>query len=262
MMTSAEIAKQYVSLGAAKTRLPLGKALALGVLSGLFIGLAGIASSVAAAGIADPGLARLASALVFPAALSMVVVTGSELFTGNCLIVIPVLEGAASPLGMARNLAAVYLGNLLGGFLAAAGAVWGHVFDLFGGGLGAYAVATAAAKCALPLGDAFLRGFFCNILVCLAVWMTFAAPEAPGKIAALFFPIAVFVLCGFEHSVANMYYIPAGLWALGNPAWAPEAPAALTWGGFLLGNLLPVTLGNMAGGMGLGALDRWLYLKK
>ena len=265
MITPAEIAKNYLSIGEAKANLSSGKALVLGILAGLFIGLAGIASSVATAGGPTPGLGRLLGALIFPAALSMVVVTGCELFTGNCLMIIPALEGTITPLGMARNLAVVYLGNLLGGLIAAAAAVWAHLFDLFDGALGAYAITTAAAKCALPFGDAFLRGVFCNLLVCLALWMTFAAKEAPGKIATLFFPIVVFVLCGFEHSVANMYYIPAGLLALGEPSWAAGASgdlSALTWGAFLVRNLLPVTLGNMAGGMGLGAIYRWVYLKK
>ncbi len=195
----------------------------------------------------------------------MVLLAGSELFTGNCLILIPVLEGRLSPAALAKNLLVVYLGNFLGGLLAAAGAVYSHTFSLFGNGLAAGAVSTAAAKCSLSFGDAFLRGVFCNLLVCLAVWMAMAAKDAAGKVAALFFPIFLFVLCGFEHCIANMYYIPAGLLALGEPAYAAaigEAPAALTWGNFLLVNLLPVTLGNLLGGMALAAGYWGAYLKK
>ena len=142
--------------------------------------------------------------------------------------------------------------------------MYSHPFSLFGNGLAAGAVSTAAAKCSLSFGDAFLRGIFCNLLVCLAVWMAMAAKDAAGKVAALFFPIFLFVLCGFEHCIANMYYIPAGLLALGEPVYAAtigEAPAALTWGNFLLVNLLPVTLGNLLGGMALAAGYWGAYLK-
>lgn len=263
MNTPAEVAQNYISIGKTKVQLPLGKALIMGILAGLFIGLAGIASSAASAGASTPGMGRLLGALVFPAALSMVILAGSELFTGNCLLIIPVMEGAVSPLGMARNLAVVYLGNLLGGLLAAFAGVYSHVFDLLDGSLGASAIATAAAKCSLSFGDAFLRGVFCNILVCTALWMTLAAKGAAEKIICLFFPIVTFVLCGFEHSVANMYYIPAGLMAMGEPAWTAVSGdlSSLTWSAFFLKNLIPVTLGNMVGGIGLGLVFWYLHLK-
>ncbi len=265
MNTPGEIAKNYLAVGEGKTRLPLGRMFLLAVLAGLYIGLAGLGASVASAGAGSAGAGRLLSACIFPAGLTMVLLAGSELFTGNCLILIRVLEGRVPPAAMAKNLLVVYLGNFLGGLLAAAGAVYSHTFSLFGNGLAAGAVSTAAAKCSLSFGDAFLRGVFCNLLVCLAVWMAMAAKDAAGKVAALFFPIFLFVLCGFEHCIANMYYIPAGLLALGEPAYAAaigEAPAALTWGNFLLVNLLPVTLGNLLGGMALAAGYWGAYLKK
>ena len=264
MNTPGEIAKNYLAVGEGKARLPLGKMFLLAVLAGLYIGLAGLGASVASAGAGSAGAGRLLSACIFPAGLTMVLLAGSELFTGNCLILIPVLEGRLSPAALVRNLLVVYLGNFLGGLLAAAGAVYSHTFSLFGNGLAAGAVSTAAAKCSLSFGDAFLRGIFCNLLVCLAVWMAMAAKDAAGKVAALFFPIFLFVLCGFEHCIANMYYIPAGLLALGEPVYAAaigEAPAALTWGNFLLVNLLPVTLGNLLGGMALAAGYWGAYLK-
>jgi len=264
MNTPAEIAKSFLAVGENKTRLPLGKMLLLAVLAGAYIGLAGLAASTASAGAASPGAGKVLGAAIFPAGLTMVILAGSELFTGNCLILIPVLDGRVSVPALLRNLLAVYLGNFLGGLLVAAGAVYSHTLDLFGGGLAAGAVATAAAKCSLSFGDALLRGVLCNLLVCLAVWMAASAKEPAGKLAALFFPIFVFVLCGFEHCVANMYYVPAGLLALGMPEYAAAAGAVpgLTWGNFLLKNLLPVTMGNLIGGMGLAAAYWRIYIKE
>jgi formate/nitrite transporter len=148
----------------------------------------------------------------------------------------------------------VYLGNLVGGLLAAAVLVFSHQPSLFGNGMAVSILSTAAAKCSLSFGDALLRGVACNFLVCIAVWISFAAQDVAGKIAGLFFPIMMFVLCGFEHSVANMYYIGAGLFAKLVPAYAQAAAeaglelSALNVKGFLVGNLLPVTLGNVIGG--------------
>lgn len=264
MNTPPEIAQSYLAAGAAKTKLPLGKLFLLAVLAGSFIGLAGLGASIASAGAESAGTGRLLSACIFPAGLTMVVLAGSELFTGNCLILIPVLQGRASLAGFLRNLGVVYLGNLLGGLLVAAGAVYSHTLSLFGNAAAAGAISTAAAKCGLPFGDALLRGVLCNLLVCLAVWMSMAAKDVAGKVAGLFFPVFLFVLCGFEHCVANMYYIPAGLLALGVPAYAAAAGPvpALTWGSFLLWNLLPVTLGNLAGGLGIAAAYWYSYLKE
>ncbi len=264
MNMPAEIARSAMRSGIAKARLAPGRLLPLAVLAGLYIGLAGIGASAAAAGLANAGAGKLAGACIFPAGLTMVLLAGSELFTGNCLIFIPVLKGEVSPAAFGKNLLLVYLGNLAGGLLAAAGAVYSHTLSLFGYGFAAGAIAAAAAKCSLSFGDAFLRGVLCNLLVCLAVWMAMAADDAAGKVAALFFPIFLFVLCGFEHCVANMYYIPAGIMALQVPAYAAaagEAAACLTWGNFLFKNLLPVTLGNLAGGMGLAWIYEIIYLK-
>lgn len=264
MNTPAEIAKNYLAVGGAKTRLSLGKMFLLAVLAGIYIGLAGLGATVASAGAESAVAGRMLSALVFPAGLTMVLLAGSELFTGNCLIVIPVLEGEVSAAAFLKNLLVVYLGNFAGGLLVAAGAVYSHTLNLLGGAAAAGAVSTAAAKCSLSFGDAFLKGILCNLLVCLAVWMAMSAKDAAGKVASLFFPIFLFVLCGFEHCIANMYYIPAGLLAVGQPAYAAlgEGLSALTWGNFLFFNLLPVTLGNLAGGIALGTVYWAVYLRK
>ncbi len=262
MNAPAEIAKNFLAVGEGKVRLPLGRMFLLAVLAGLYIGLAGAGASAAAAGVESAGAGKLLGACIFPAGLTMVLLAGSELFTGNCLILIPVLSRRVAPAAMARNLVVVYLGNFLGGLLAAAGVVYSHTLDLFGGKLAAGAIATAAAKCSLSPGDAFLRGVLCNLLVCLAVWMAASAKEPAGKVAALFFPIFLFVLCGFEHCVANMYYIPAGLMAQGLPEYAAGAVPALTLGNFLARNLLPVTLGNLLGGLGLAWVYQRIYLEE
>ena len=135
-------------------------------------------------------------------------------------------------------------------------------------GIAAGAVSTAAAKCSLSFGDAFLRGVFCNLLVCLAVWMAMAAKDAAGKVAALFFPIFLFVLCGFEHCIANMYYIPAGIFANAVPRYASmiaEAGinvAALDFPTFIVANLIPVTIGNIIGGALVGLVMYVTHSKK
>ncbi len=252
MSTPAEILEKYAKVGEGKVRMPFGKTLALAVLAGAFIALAAVGAAVGAVSVTAPSLAKLVSACIFPAGLGMVVVAGSELFTGNNLLVIPLLQKRITLAAMLRNWGIVYLGNLLGAVTVAALATAGGIYRQFDGALAASVVATGQAKLALGFGQAFVRGVLCNFLVCIAVWMSFAADGVPGKLAAVFFPIALFVLCGYEHSVANMYYLPAALFAAG----ANGAPG-LSWGGFLVRSLLPVTLGNLVGGAGGVGLTYW-----
>lgn len=192
----------------------------LAILAGVFIALAGTASTIGSA-----LLGKMAGALIFPAGLAMVVVMGSELFTGNNLMIIPALEKRLSVRRLLTAWLVVYLGNLAGSILIAAMTVWGGTFDSCYESL----IATAAAKTALPFGTALLRGILCNVLVCTAVWMAMGASGPAGKIGALYLPIMVFVLCGFEHSVANMFYIPGGLFACIRYG---VTEAGLTWGPF------------------------------
>ena len=168
---------------------------------------------------------------------------------------------------MVRNLCLVYLGNLVGASALAAGVVFSGQLDLSGGALAVSVIETAAAKCALSPGSAFLRGVLCNILVCVGVMCALCAKDVPGRAVGAFCPVCFFVVCGFEHCIANLYYIPAGLFARHLPqyeALALEAGAdlsALNLTGFLLGNLLPVTLGNLLGGCAFAAL-MWYGHKK
>ena len=231
----------------------------LSIFAGAFIAIAGVGATTAAVSIDSPSVAKLVGACIFPAGLALSLIAGSELFTGNCLIVIPLLERKVTLAAMLKNWIVVYLGNFVGALFISTLVVYSHTFDLFGAKLAASAVATADLKCSLSFADAFLRGIMCNILVCLGVWMAFAANDVAGKIIGLFFPVMIFVLCGFEHCIANMYYISAGIMA--NNMYALGA-ANLSLTNFLLGNLLPVTLGNIAGGALIGIGYWFAYLKK
>ncbi len=232
----------------------------------MFIAIAGVGASTASVSIGSASVAKLVGACVFPAGLTLVILAGSELFTGNCLIIISVLEKEATIVGMLRNWVIVYVGNFVGSILVAWGVSACHQLSLFDSALAGATINTAVAKCSMTFGDAFIKGIFCNFLVCLAVWLGFSSKTAAGKIAALFYPIMVFVLSGFEHSVANMFYAPAGLFAMGNPDYLAKATAdtaKLTWGAFFGKNLLPVTLGNIVGGaLFVGAVYWFVYLKK
>ncbi|MCI8639404.1 MAG: formate/nitrite transporter family protein [Coprococcus sp.] len=268
MFAPAEIAKNYVAVGKAKVKMSVGRMFLLAVLAGAFIGLGGAAAATASGAIPQASVGKLVGAVIFPGGLTMVLLAGSELFTGNSLLVIPLLMKEITPAEMLKNWGVVYTGNMAGGFLAAAGVVFSHQISLFDGQLAVSVLSTAAAKCTISFGDALIRGILCNFLVCIAVWISFAAKDVTGKIAGIFFPIMIFVLCGFEHSVANMYYIAAGLFAKGVPVYARAAEAAgvdlgaITWGNFLGANLLPVTIGNVIGGaVCVGCAYWFVYLR-
>ncbi len=237
MLSSRAIWEKWGGIAAEKAKLPAGKCFLLAVLAGLYIAL-GAVGCTAAQTLIGGGPGKLLGACVFPAGLILVVLAGAELFTGNCLMAGQAAAGKAPWKGALRNWGIVYLGNFAGALLAA-GIMYAGGF--LQGALGEAAAQIARNKCALGFFQAAARGAACNILVCGAVWMTSGAESAGGKAVCCFFPVMLFVLCGFEHSVANMYYIPAGM----------LAGAAETAGDFLLGNLLPVTLGNLLGGAGL-----------
>ncbi len=261
LYSPAEVAKNYIKIGVGKVSLKTGRMFLLGVLAGAFIAIGGIASTVAGVGAPWAAIGKLLGAMVFPGGLAMVLLAGSELFTGNCLLVIPLIEKKINLKQLLKSWAVVYLGNLVGGMLVAAAVVFSHTGNMFDGGVGASIVSTAVAKCSLPFWDAVLKGILCNFLVCIAVWISFAAKTVGGKIAGLFFPIMMFVLCGFEHSVANMYYISAGLFQ--NALNGGGADVALNVGNFLGANLLPVTIGNSIGGaLFVGVIYWCVYLKK
>lgn len=252
MLKAGEILEIFSEDGAKKASLAICQLLTLGMLAGIFIGLAGLGSSVAAsgfiAGASNTGLGRLVMGAIFPVGLIMVVMGGAQLFTGNNLMLISAIDGKISWMLMLRNWIIVYLGNLIGSILIALLAYSSGVLELAPDGLiGALAVKMAAGKVSLTFGKAVLLGIGCNILVCMAVFMAAGARDTAGKVLVLFFPIMLFVICGFEHSVANMYYIPLGIFAKDIYGTADMANA-LTWQAFLVGNLIPVSIGNVIGG--------------
>ena len=255
--TPAEVIDNNMKAGEGKAHLPLGKMILLGIMAGAFIALGGATSSTAAHAIDNVGLARFVAGIIFPVGLMIIVFVGGELFTGNCLMVMALLERRITPAQLLRNWLTVYLGNAMGGAAVAALAVYSHTASLFGDGLARSMVSIAESKAALGFGDAFLRGVLCNFLVCLAVWMAAASKRAEGKVIALFFPILLFVLCGYEHCIANLYYLPAGAFA----AAEYGMETTLTLAGCLK-NLAAVTLGNLVGGAALGVGYRFAYLKE
>ena len=198
----------------------------------------------------------------------LVLVAGGELFTGNTLIFISVLDKKIKIRLMLRNWLIVYIANFIGSIFIAYMMNKSGLFNSGGGMLGGQTIKIAAYKTGLPFVSAFFLGIMCNWLVCLAVWVSFAAKDVMGKLFACFFIIGLFITSGFEHSVANMYYIPAGIMAKANPSWLEAAHiseaqiAGLNWATLFSKNLIPVTLGNIVGGAGMVGLLYWLSFKK
>lgn len=269
LFSPAEVAKNYINTGKGKVNTPISKMFLLAIMAGAFIAIGGIASTTASVSVEQASVAKFLSGCVFPGGLTMVLLAGSELFTGNNLLVIPLLEKEVTLGGMLKNWVVVYLGNLVGSILIAAGVIFGHTPSLFGNKLAVSIISTAVGKCSMTFSEALIRGILCNFLVCIAVWISFAAKDVAGKIIGLFFPIMMFVTCGFEHSVANMYYISAGIMAKGLPQFADAAVEAgidfnaVTVANMFGKNLLPVTIGNIIGGaICVGCTYWFIYLRK
>lgn len=259
MLSPGEFVNLYAQIGAKKSANSARKLFLSAVLAGFLIGMGAVVSNTAGHALTNAGVSRVVCGLLFPFGLIMVILTGAELFTGNCLITISLLERRARLSGMARNLGLVYLGNLAGAAALAAAIVYCGQLDLSGGALAVHTIRVAAAKCAIPLGKAVVLGILCNILVCAGVMCSLCGKSLPGRAVGAFVPVCFFVIGGFEHCIANMYYIPAGMLAAGIPRYvqlAREAGvdlSALNWMGCLR-NLAPVTIGNIIGGCGFGAL--------
>ena len=265
-----EVTINYCGIGQKKARLSAAKQLVMGIMAGAFIAFASQGSNQAIHTISSIGIAKTVAGALFACGLMLVVVAGGELFTGNCLMIIACVKKHITALSMLRSWVVVYLGNLIGSLLIVLLILNSGQLDFSGGMLGGFTIKTAVYKTGLSFGKAFCMGVLCNMLVCAAVWMAAAAKDISGKIWAIFFPIWLFITSGFEHCVANMYYIPAGILAKSNAAWVSQALemgvnteqiAALGVKPFLLDNLLPVTLGNIVGGSVLiGLVYAFVYL--
>ena len=245
----AQVARLVEQVGVKKATLPAVQTLALGVLAGAFIAFGAMYFTLVMTGSElGFGPSRLLGGFAFSLGLILVVVGGAELFTGNNLIVMAWAERKVTSLQLARNWSLVYLANLVGSLGSALMVFWSGALTLGDGAVAETAVRIGEAKVALGFGQAFFSGILCNVLVCLAVWLCFAAHDVAGKVLAIIFPISAFVALGFEHSIANMYLIPI--------AWLAGAET-VTIGSFLA-NLVPVTLGNIVGGGLFVALVYWL----
>lgn len=268
-----EMAVKAEAIGVAKAHMDTLTLLTLAVLAGAFIALGAVFMTVTnagAAGVVPFGIGRLIGGVVFSLGLILVVIGGAELFTGNNLMVMAWASRAVSTAALMRAWALVYIGNFVG---AAGTAVMiflsGHL-RLGDGAIGRALLATADAKCALPAFEAVMLGILCNVLVCLAVWLSYSARTVIGKVAVIVPPISAFVAAGFEHSIANMYFFPAAL--LLKHVASPETQAllGLTADAFLMlsagnaaANLFFVSIGNMIGGGGLvGAVYWFVYLRR
>lgn len=263
LFTAKEVVENYAAAGVKKTQAPVWKMLLLGILAGSFIALGCAATNTSAHNFETVSAMRTISGLLFPGGLILVILMGAELFTGNCLLSISLLDKKIGITALLKNWVFVYIGNFIGSVLTAFSCANFGQLNFSGGGLAVYTIRLATGKVALSFGNAFVSAIFCNVLVCLAVLCSLAAKDIAGRVLGTILPIAFFVICGFEHCVANMYYVPAGIFASGVPEYAAKAVeagldlSALTWGNFFVHNLLPVTLGNIAGGAGIGAI-LWL----
>ncbi|HEY3345611.1 MAG TPA: formate transporter FocA [Anaerolineaceae bacterium] len=262
-----EMAEKAEAIGVRKAGMAFLPLFGLAILAGAFIGLGAMFATTVYAGASTLpyGVARLLMGLVFCLGLILVVVAGAELFTGNNLIVMAWANRKVSTLALLRNWVIVYIGNLVGS-LGTAGLVYlSSQYTAGAGAVGETALKIAVSKSNLGFTQALALGILCNALVCLAVWLTYSARSTTDKILAILFPITAFVAAGFEHSVANMYFIPYGLFIKAfDPAFVTAHKldlTSLTWNAFFVKNLLPVTIGNIIGGAGLVAVMYWfIYL--
>ena len=259
MYTAKEAVEVYVAGSEKRAKNSALKVFVLAIFAGMFIGFGAAGSSLAVHNIDNVGVARLVAGVVFPVGLMMVLLTGAELFTGNCLFIMGTVEKKFSVATLVKILVLVYLGNFVGGVLLSGMILASGQWDYTAGLLGAYTIKVAAGKAVIPFGKAIISGILCNILVAGAVFMAVCAKDIIGKLFCAFFPIMLFVVCGFEHCVANMYYIPAGIMAASNDNYVnvamekygmtAEQIAAINWQNFFVTNQIPVTIGNIIGGM-------------
>ena len=254
-----DTAKAISATAGAKNSANIVNVILLSFLAGAYIAFGGLLAEIASAGMlaagAPVGLEKFVFGAVFPVGLIIVVLAGSELFTGNVMFMtLGVLDGSASVGGLAKNWVLSWLFNFVGAlFVAFVLAYMGGLFPA-DSAFATKATSVASAKVKLAWDVAFIRGIGCNWLVCLAVWLANASDDIIGKIAGIWFPIMAFVTIGFEHSVANMFFIPLGMFL---------GAKGVTWSTMIMNNLIPVTLGNIVGGAIFVACIYWYtYLKE
>ena len=254
----ADILERILESAEVKSKMPLKRLIIFGIFAGVYIAFAGAGANMASFNLlANPetfGLGKILSGTIFTAGLIMVILGGAELFTGNTTMLAAVVHRRITLSSMLKNWVIVYICNLIGGVLIAVMVSYSGGLGAGDGMLGAMTVRIAAGKVNMDFGQALVSGIMCNWLVCMAVWLSTGAQTTVGKIFSTFFPIWLFVTAGFEHCVANMFFIPAGIFAkeselfLSISGIGSEDLSNLTWGGMLVNNMLPVTVGNIIGG--------------
>jgi formate/nitrite transporter len=263
------IAQSAVALAEKKAATQSPSLQLLALLAGAYISLGAILSTIVTNDLATyigDGLSRLVGGMTFSLGLILVIMGGAELFTGNNLMVAGFLEKKVSLKQVFNNWGWVYLFNFIGSLAVVLLFYYSGLWKANGAAVGLKAINTAGAKVSLSWQEAFFRGIFCNWLVCLAVWLSMAGKDAFGKIIAIMIPVTAFVAAGFEHSIANMYFIPMGILLknqeIFQPLLSPDLLQNLTWASFLWKNLVPVTLGNIVGGVFFVAVAYWnAYLR-
>ncbi|MEG2245872.1 MAG: formate/nitrite transporter family protein [Peptostreptococcaceae bacterium] len=233
-LTPVEIAKVTIESGIKKANLSIKKSLLLGILAGVFIGLGGLGNILISQTLKDPGISKFAGACIFPIGLMLVVICGAELFTGNNLMTLAVMDKKINIKEMFKNWGIVYLANFVGSIILVIVVYYSSTLTP---DAATKAISIAESKVALSFMEAFLKGIMCNVIVVLAVWFATGGKDIVSKIFACWFPIMLFVLCGFEHSVVNMFFVPLGM-ILGANIGIYQ----------LLFNLIAVTIGNIVGG--------------
>ena len=273
--TPQEVVQANMNGAVKKAATSKKKVFFMGIMAGVCIALGAQSSNVAMHDISNVGLARLVAGCVFPVGLMMIVFIGGELFTGDCMMTMACIKRKISVASLIRTLVIVYFGNMVGAVALAYLVYLSGQYNYTNGALGAFTIKVALGKVSLsflPPLKGITSGILCNILVCIAILMAVAATDIVGKVWAIFFPIMAFVVGGFEHCVANMYYIPAGIFASMNADYVAKAKelygitgsqiASLNWENFFLVNLLPVTIGNIiGGGFIIGGLFFYLHGK-
>jgi formate transporter len=266
-----EMAVQAEHVGVAKANMPVTKTLVLSILAGAFITFGAIFfTTVTAGSTMSFGMTRLIGGICFSLGLVLVILGGAELFTGNSLIIMAWANKKISAFQVLRNWFWVFIGNFIGALFIVVLMFFAEQHNFGNGIVGQHILNIAKVKCEMGFSQAIALGILCNILVCLAVWLCFSTKSAAGKIVCIIFPIAAFVTIGFEHSVANMYFIPMALVLLsfGDAEFLSRINQsgqnydAINWDNFLFGNMLPVTIGNIMGGAVLVGLVYWFIFLK
>lgn len=268
LFTAAETANNYVTAGVGKTKYSIPKMLVLGILAGLLIGFPSCVTEMATFSVTNTSMVRMISGLLFAFGLGTVILTGAELFTGNTLITMSLLDKKVTLPAMLKNWLFVYIGNFLGSMLLSAICAYFGWLSAGSNALAVSAMKMAVGKMTMPFQNAFFMGVLCNILVTIGVLLSLSGKDGASRFLGAWVPVMFFVTCGFNHSIADMTYCMLGLFAKNVTAYASAAAEAgialesLTWGNYFVGNLIPVTLGNILGGVAVGVTMWYAYVRK